>query len=348
MNFKVMAFDDGYGDNKLLSNGNPFLVPSFITPFKPLPQNEFSSSSGFTYYASSVEGKDYTFGDYASFLDSNPQWVGGENKHADKRFPLLFKSCLGLMTNEEVCNVHKMVMGLPVNSHNIKREDQLKNIVEGKHEMEISFDGEVFFERNVHIEELIIKPQPFGSLCDVILDSQGQICNKQVASGFNVIVDIGARTLNILTCHKLQTIDDLTLHTNDGIYTSYIDVGNYLKGELGITIPDGKLPSIIQSQQLNGYDLTPAIQAANENLANNIANIINKTLINSWGMVSTLIFTGGGAEVLKQYLMEDFKSKNTLFLNRFSTVRGFKKYGIRKAIQDNCIDVKVGNYDNRH
>ena len=343
-----MAFDDGYGDNKLNPYGDPFLIPSFITSFKSRPDNEFKTNSNLTYYASSIDGKDYTFGDYASVLDSNPQWVGGENKHSDKRFPLLFKSCLGLMTTKETDNIHKLVMGLPVNSNTDERVNLLKSIVEGKHEMELSLDGEMFFPRNIYVEELIVKPQPFGSLCDVILDDQGQISNKQLAKGFNVIVDVGARTCNVLCVDSLQQIDELTTHSNEGMYTAYFEVSRHLYKELGVNIPDGKLPSVIKAQEINGYDLSPIIQLANENLAYNIKNMVEKMYINSWGFVSSIVFTGGGAEVLKPHLQKMFANRPTLFLDRFSTVRGLRKYGIRKAVQDNMIQVEVGDYDNRH
>ncbi|MCB5369053.1 hypothetical protein [Collinsella aerofaciens] len=81
-----------------------------------------------------------------------------------------------------------------------------------------------------------------------------------------------------------------------------------------------------------------------EDHANKILNVLDKLLINSWAFVNTIIFTGGGAQILKPYL-EKRLSANSLFLNRFSNVRGLRKYGIRQAkrhIKRNSIHVKLG------
>jgi plasmid segregation protein ParM len=348
--YNVKALDDGYGDFKYDSRGIPALIPSFVTPFKPKPKDDFSSSSKLQYLASEVDGRKYVVGDYAMKLDPNIRWVGGENKHADNRFPVLLKTTLGLMCsgNHEV--IETLMMNLPIKYDTPERRTDLINIARGTHQVSISKDGEHFVNKVVTVEDVEIKKQPFGSICDVILDGNGEIMDKDTAKGFNVLVDIGARTLNILTVDALEEQPELSTQSNDGMFTAYSQVGSYLENEMGVIIPDGKLPQIIKAQEIKNRDITPLIEAAYENQANTILTILDKVLINSWGFVTSIIFTGGGATLLKPHFQKSVGTKvNTIFLDRYSNVRGLRKYGMRQAKKNikrpPGIRVKVGDND---
>jgi len=162
-----------------------------------------------------------------------------------------------------------------------------------------------------------------------------------VAKGFNLIVDIGARTVNVLTVDGLVPIHDLTTHSNDGMFTAYNEVAKFLEKELDVTIPDGKLPQIIQSKELNGYDLTDLIESSYHQLANQIKNMIEKLIINSKGFITSIIFTGGGSELLQPYLDSMFMEHHCIFLDRYSTVKGLKKYGVRQIQKEEKDKVQI-------
>lgn len=341
----VKALDDGYGDFKYDARGCPALVPSFVTPYKPKPQDMISNQAAkLNYIASEVNGNRYVVGDYAMKLDSNIKWVGGENKHADTRFPVMLKTTLGLMCsgNREV--IDTLMMNLPIKYDTPERREELTRIVKGTHEVGISTDGVNFINKLITVESVDIKKQPFGSICDVILSGDGELQDKTTARGFNVVVDIGARTLNILTLDALEEQPDLTTQTNDGMFTAYTQIGNYLEQELGVILPDGKLPHIIQAKELKGRDLTQLINQVYENQANTILNVLDKVLVNSWGLVTSIVFTGGGATLLQPYLNRAFNA-DVRFLDRYANVRGLRKYGIRTArknIKRTNISVVIG------
>lgn len=330
--FNVKAVDDGYGDVKFDSNGIPALIPSFVTSFKEKPQDEFSNQSKeLKYIAAEVEGRRYVIGDYAMKLDVNPNWIGGENKHDDYRFPILLKTTLGLMTTGPHEVIDMLMMNLPIKYDTPERRELLEKIAKDTHEVSISYDGKNFIRKAITVENLVIKKQPFGSLCDLILDGNGEIVDKKLAKGFNVIVDIGARTLNILTVDALEEQPGLTLQTSDGMFVPYLQVGNYLENELGVLIPDGKLPSIMLVKEIKGRDIAPLIDQVYMQHASNILTILDKALVTSWGFVTSIIFTGGGSEVLRPYLEKVAERIDTRFLGRFSTVRGLRKYGLRMS-----------------
>lgn len=350
--FNVKALDDGYGDVKYDSRGVPALIPSFVTSFKQKPKDSFSDSakSNLQYIASIVDDRKYVVGDYSMKLDPNIRWIGGENKHADSRFPVLLKTTLGLMSSGSREVIDTLMMNLPIKYDTPERRKLLKQLSEGTHEVSISTDGVNFTHKVITVESVDIKKQPFGSVCDVILDNDGEITQPELAKGFNVVVDIGARTLNILTLEALEEQPELTMQSNDGMFTAYTQVGNYLEEELDVLIPDGKLPQIINSKELKGRDLSPLINQVYDNHTNTINTILDKVLINSWAFVNNIIFTGGGATLLRPYLeAQSFRGVNTLFLDRFANVRGLRKYGLRQARRNikrtsSDVSVKIGNH----
>jgi plasmid segregation protein ParM len=348
----VMALDDGYGDVKFDSRGLPVLIPSFLTSFKEKPKDDFSSSSKLQYLASEVDGKRYVVGDYAMKLDPNIRWIGGENKHADSRFPALLKTTLGLMCTGKHESIDLLMMNLPIRYDTVERRLQLENLANGTHQVSLSRDGVNFAPKVITVKNTLIKKQPFGSLCDAILDGNGSIVNRELAAGYNVIVDIGARTLNILTVDALEEQPELSIQTNDGMFTAYSQVGAYLESELNAIIPDGKLPQIIQARTIKGRDISPLIDTAYENQANVILSVLDRVLVNSWAQVTSVIFTGGGSDkqLLGQYLAKGVRNRaNTLFMDRYANVRGLRKYGIYNAKslirKPSGISVKVGGHE---
>jgi plasmid segregation protein ParM len=348
-NWNVKALDDGYGDFKFDGTGKPDLIPAFATTFREKSDENMLSKQekGMKYVASEINGYKYVVGEYAMKLDPNIRWTGGENKHSDSRFPVILKTALGMMTTgaREVIDI--LVMNLPIKYDTAERREELTKIVRGTHDVSVSYDGTNFQRRSIVVEDVIIKKQPFGSLCDLMLNGMGEVDDYSIAKGFNVIVDIGARTLNVLTVNALDVVPELTTQTSDGMYTSYMQVGSYLENEFGGLIPDGKLPLIVKDRELRGRDLTPLIDRVYANQANTIINTLDKLFINSWNFVDNIILTGGGAEILKPYFNGRFNGINTIYLDRYANVRGLRKYGLKlskkRAKKPSTISAQIGS-----
>lgn len=227
-----------------------------------------------------------------------------------------------------------------------KRHKLLYDLIVKTHHVKISVNGKELEEKEITVKNLIIRKQPFGSLCDVILDKDGKIIHQDIAKGYNVIADIGARTFNLYTLNKLRPIADKSTSTQHGMYSAYQTVNKWIESNLGSPIPDGKIKSYIDEGKIKGYSLAKITEFAYRQLANRIKGVIEKTFINNWAMVDRIIFTGGGAteKLLKPYLEEAFKDKKVeiIFLGRYNTVNGLRKYGMlewRKTNKINKSDV---------
>jgi plasmid segregation protein ParM len=348
--YNVWCYDDGYGDNKCVTGEKHFIIPSNYTDWRHLQRDELNNKerNALDYVSVEFNGGKFLVGESAMRQDSKNSWFGGENKHEDRGFPILLNACLGLMADLPSEKVDCLVMGLPVQSdENGSRHSLLTSRVVGQHQMRVTLGDGSEFVREVVVENLIVKKQPFGSLCDIMLDDEGNIIEKDVAKGFNVVVDIGSRTLNVYTLDNLEPISDLCFQTNDGMYTSYMGVGNFVKNKIGYEIPTGKLPLYINNKFVKGIDLTPVIQKSFEILSYEIKKVIETRFINSWAFVDRIIFTGGGSELLKHWLSSMFIKKSVIFMDRFANARGLRKYGVRHIAKmkpkGQEISIKVGS-----
>jgi plasmid segregation protein ParM len=331
----VFAFDDGYGENKITNGSQSFVIPNLQTKYRPRPINDFTNSepNPLDFITAEINNEKYVIGKGAEEIDSSIEWIGGNNKHLDIGFPIILKSCLGMLAKEEKVIVDKLVMGLPVKEFRKKdRINQLEQLILNQdHFVKLEYANGSKATRKVIIKDLDVKMQPFGSLCDVVLDKNGEFIDYNTAMDYNVVVDIGARTLNILTAREMLEVPDLSTNTNHGMFYAYDMINEYLQYNEKPTIPTGQLPTVARKGRVGNIDITEQVAMSYQMLANQIHQIIETMFVNHWSLVNRVIFTGGGSVVLKKHLTKLFADKQTVFLSQESNANGLYKYGIKKA-----------------
>lgn len=348
MAISVWSFDDGYGDNKLFNGSYDILIPSNVTQWiKPMRKEDINDGGKIDPLGhlgieiDGLEGK-FLVGGGAVSQETSLNWTGGSNKHKDVNFPILAKACLGSLagTRNNVV-VEPIVMGLPVKEEESEsRRELLEELILGSHKMTLHYADGRESRKEVLVKELVTKKQPFGSFCDLILDGRGEIADKELAGSFTVIVDIGTRTLNIYTLDALNPITELSDTFNQGVQTSYNAVNDFIEDRLGFKVPTGKIGSTVKKGEIRNIDLTNVIDRSRQFLANEVFKIVDTMLVDSWVYVDNLIITGGGAEILGSYLKDMFPVK-PIFGGRYSTARGFWKYGIRHIVKVKKTSIQI-------
>lgn len=331
----IIAIDDGYGDSKFTIGHKAYHIPSFVTPYIKKLEQEIGviDTKTFDNLVIEVNGMKYYVGKSAIEQNSEIEWEGSDNKHKNPYFPILLNCVLSLMTKTDKTVVDTLVWGLPVLAdEQQERHELLRELILKTHSCKISVNGQPFEERSITVKNLIIKKQPFGSLCDIILDKNGKIIRKDIATGYNIIADIGARTFNLYSMNKLRPISDKSTNTNHGMYSAYEIVNQWIDSNIGGRVPDGKIKEYINEKKIKGYSLEKITELAYKQLANRIKGVIEKKFIDNWAMVDRIVFTGGGAteNLLKPYLEQAFSDKNVeiIFLGRYNTVNGLWKFGM--------------------
>jgi plasmid segregation protein ParM len=338
----IQSYDDGYGDGKSSSGLKTIRIPNAYADYMPKPEKDFEddglkANNGYTnplYDYISYKGSEGEFivGQSALSQSMDINWYGGDDKHTDLGFPIMLKTNLGLLAETESSVVDLLVMGLPCDKDNLTRRQILHEKVVRQHNVELELANGSKLNRTIHVKNLIVKKQPFGSFCDILLDEHGNVVDRELANGFVVVADIGSRTFNLYVLNKMEEVPELIDTSNNGMYTSYMRVGRFIKNKAGFNIPTGKLPLVVKDETFHQYDLTEVINNSHMKLAHEIKSFMDTKLVNAYGYVSHIIFTGGGAEVLKTHLKNLFINRsNLIFLDRYATARGLRKYGLFKA-----------------
>jgi hypothetical protein len=349
MSVKVYGWDDGYADQKGFDGRDTYLMPSFATrKGVELPEG-FGDAGEPEQFDHVVVEYENTYGKLMRVLvgkgalqqDLNGNINKDNNKHDDPLFPATIKALLGSMTpDSESVKMGTVSFGLPVETFKDEsRKEQIKKAVAKRHLFKISFADGTVYDKDITIEEVLFTKQPMASLLHLILNENGEIANEKLAQEFNVVVDIGGGTINILVIDKLKEVTELTTHTNDGMHTAYDNIGAELATDHDIKLKGAALMKAITiDKQVQGIDLAPYINTEYEIHAGEVKKIVKSKLNGIWGNVKNIIFTGGGTEALKEWLIPLFENDKEVnaeihVLDRFATAKGLYKLGVRHNVR---------------
>ena len=332
--FEIGAFDDGYADNKSKCRGNEvFVTPAYVTAWRPQYDNtdlDTTEKSGLDRIELTVDSHKYLVGKSAVQQDKRIQWNGVDNKHTDANFDILLKTHLGLISQSFKSDIVRLVMGLPVKaSLDTKRIEMLKEKAKGQHKFSIKLLGDTSSkDKTLYVEDVIVKAQPHGTLADLLLDEMGRLTDKDMAKKTIAISDIGGKTHNLYVVESLDPLADYCDTTNNGMYTAYGWVKGWINAKWpDIKLSDGQMQKVIQDKEVRGYDITQLITQSYEQLAKNIIIELNTKWDSAFSHIDQILFTGGGAEVLKPYLQKEFLRAK--YYNQAKNVEGMLKQGIR-------------------
>jgi plasmid segregation protein ParM len=187
------------------------------------------------------------------------------------------------------------------------------------------YDGK---NRNTNIDKAVIVAQPHGTLFNLILDDKGQIANKVLATSGVAIYDIGFKTNDGIVFKNLEPVGRLTLHSKNGMYVAYEEIRSRINQMFnGLEVKLYEIPEVVKSRQIRGTSIDGVINDAFHHLASNIISEIKSKWDDAWE-IENIVFTGGGAELLKPYLMQAYSC--TFPPNcQTSNAEGMLKYAIR-------------------
>ncbi|ALA07136.1 putative ParM [Brevibacillus phage SecTim467] len=359
----VWAMDDGFGDDKGFDGEETLLVPNYIKPVGRIytddetsdispderiiaevhekikqPRIKFEDAEG-EFPADQYRTEKYIVGIGALEKEKGSDWNGSlEFKHMDVDFKPYLSTCLCLMAERypEEIEVDLLVMGLPVDEHEKgDRKTFLKSLAVGTHHVTITKGNEEPFTRIVHVKDVLIYKQPMGTVYFYVFDDMGKFKKDSIAEDFNVVSDIGARTHNVYACKEMRKEDDYLGSSESGIYSAYEFVRDQL-ANMDIKVTVAQLVARLETKEINGYDFAPLLDKAYQRLASTIIKELTTKIQQSKDTINRIIFTGGGSEVLKEYLLPlakaVFKKQEIIWGDRFTTVKGYRNAGVRAIL----------------
>lgn len=220
-----------------------------------------------------------------------------------------------------------VVIGLPIHKMSIAKQvgELYKNRTFGG---KLGFFGAYEDKiKRVNVDKVAIVTQPHGTLFSIILDDKGAIQDTQKASKGIAIYDIGFKTNDGIVFKSLETLGRLTIMSKNGMHVAFEAIKNRVSQRFnGLEVKLYEVPSLIASRAVRGVNIGDIIDEAFYELALNIIGEVRAKWEDAWE-IEEIVFTGGGAELLKPYLMQAFQ--DSLFCGMTTNVEGNLKYAYR-------------------
>lgn len=326
----LFGLDLGNGDIKVISNvsNGPVIFPSVVGRLDDYTSLELSSTDKISNMSVMIEGKEFAVGNMALKNSRNPNHDVTEDKYLSDSTGLLANTALSL-TSQQAYSVGGVVIGLPI--HKMAISKKVAEEYKGKKfGTKVGFFGEYEPKvKMVAIEHVLVVAQPHGTLFNLILDDDGKIRNKELAESGVAIFDIGYKTNDGVVFKNLDPIGRLTIHSKNGMHEAFDEIRSRINRRFkGLEIKTYEVPEIIRTGTIKGEGVKDIINDSLYNLAMNIINEIKTRWEDAWE-VERVIFTGGGASLLKPYLTQAFADAIFPDNCRTSNAEGFLKYANR-------------------
>ncbi len=317
----ILGQDNGYDAIKVVTRDKQVSFKSLVGPYKP----SLFSLNGRHDIVLVDEAGQWVVGDGAVgqslFLKRREE--GDWYRTADYRRLML--AGFGQATSARGVRL-LVVTGLPVSYYQ-----------PGKAEVEALFSGVHRVEllnrpaQRIEVELCRVVPQPFGTIFDQAMDSNGRVVDRELAQGPTGVIDIGGKTTNLLQMSNFRDDSARITAINLGAWDLVRAVQEHLNRDYpDLEVSEPELMTAVRAGQIwyhdRFVDLTPAI----EPMLAEMGEVIEATARQLWrggANLRRLLLTGGGANLLGPRLQQVFRQAELVPDSRFANARGYWKYG---------------------
>jgi plasmid segregation protein ParM len=330
----IVGVDIGYGYTKATSGGDQVVFPSVVGKAERVRYESDLNRSGENECAGQIavitELGDRFVGELA-LLQSRVHWtLLDRSRVQDPSARLLFLSALSELvgvTSEQ--GAFRVVTGLPTQWY-ADREKVVEQL-SGSHVLR-RVNGRQVVQR-FSVDDLIVVPQPFGSLFTTILDSEGRIVDEELARGRLGVIDVGTFTTDYVLVDALRYIEKGSGSISTAMSRAYQLIGRSILDAFGLDLRMHEVDSVVR----RGYVTVFGEQRDIEWLASPVLDAIAEEVLAEagtlWGDgrdLDAVLVTGGGAITLGERICRRYPHARMLDDASMANVRGFERYGRRK------------------
>lgn len=272
-------------------------------------------------------GEVYAIGDMALKNSAIRNHNTTDDKYLSDESEILIETALSLNGGNSAVTEANVILALPL--HKLEIVSEIERRFKGKtFNSKIGFFGHYDYVKKTIISDIKVIGQPYGTLFNLILDSNGNIVNKDLAKSGLAIFDIGYKTNDGIVFRNLEPISRLKIASKNGMYVAYEEIRREISKKFnGLDLRLFDIPQIIKSGTIRGVDIENIIDEAFYNLSYNIILEVKNSWEGAWE-IDNIVFTGGGSELLQPYLSQAFEA---IFPQspRISNAEGLLKYANR-------------------
>jgi plasmid segregation protein ParM len=321
----VVGLDHGNGFVKVQGAKKKLVLPSYIGEFAKVgtSYNDVADLKLNEYTHADYKKETYVWGEDVQQVSGAISTYGQNNRYKNKFYQLisLFAIYEALGAGKTFDDV-LVITGVPSDEKGTSAEQDLIDGLIGLH----NING-----KKINIVEVIVLPQPLGTVMSLYLDNEGYIKESSYQTGRIGITDIGTGTTDLDVVVNLRRQDEYT-SVPFGMRDIFTNVEKYLKtkGVKNISIPrieDGWKLGVYTESARHTHSFGEYKKKALEDVFKHIEEGINK----HWKdlrQFDKIILTGGGATTFRQQFdsfLDDIYEipKNPQTAN----VEGFYNYG---------------------
>jgi plasmid segregation protein ParM len=254
----------------------------------------------------------------------------------------------GLLIKNGTINVPvNLVSGLPIGYFK-RHHERFPGILAGHHAVTYHYPNGQTISRAIYINKVRMLPQPLGSILNLLMDEQGRISQRELASQKIGVVDIGFRTTDFSIMDRLRHIDRGSRTIDSGISKAFGLIAQKLQEKCGVAVELYRLYQAVEEGTIRmrgkPINFTAIRDQVFEQLAGAIAGEIDRLWADDWDM-DMILLTGGGSRELAKHL-RPMIAGNVVPMephtdSRLNNVFGYVKYG--KFVWGNGADGKAGD-----
>ncbi|MCP9305827.1 MULTISPECIES: ParM/StbA family protein [Lactobacillaceae] len=343
----IFSLDLGNKQTKLKSSKAEYVLPSRYLNQADMPMSVGNSTMNNDLHTYSVPFSDdkYVWGrdiDGLHLDEYLADTIMYGARYDSEAFKLLANFALGLLASDfkaakdQVLEV-VVTAGLPTGDY--ADQGQLKallKVLEGQHQ--VTIDDKIV---TVRVRKVYILPQPIGTLYNELLDDEGFIQNKDLLDEKVGIVDVGGGTILIDTILNFELSGKNRHQFNTGVNDLYEAIANGINGDTSLYQLEKDLRKGNQQHHWSYRfsknrqdDITDLVCKEIDRFTRRLVANVTSTLKNL-NSIDTLFFTGGGANLLNQKILNTTFTNAVIVKNtEVANVNGFYKYGLSQQAQN--------------
>jgi len=328
---EVVGIDIGFGYTKA-SNGKKSLVfKSIYGEATNIQFREHIVDGGAEEHLHiEIDGEGFFVGELAERQSSDRNFTLDQDQLMSKFAKILSLAALSRLVerNEPV----KVVTGLPVKYFTTHKARLTKELT-GRHTVIMTKADGTREETVINVGQVRVIPQPFGSMFNLMLNDAGETGDKRFLQEKIGVIDIGFRTADYSIANRTKYLERGSRSTDSGISQAFALLGSKLQEISGVNIELYRLFDAVEKGSIKirgkNFELGKITEHVFAQLAEDIANEVNRLWADEWD-IDSIVLSGGGGSVLAPYLTPllegEIMSMDDSVDARYNNVHGYTKY----------------------
>ena len=190
--------------------------------------------------------------------------------------------------------------------------------------------------QSLQVTEVKVIPQPFGALLAATLDDNGRIItDNELATGSVGVIDVGGKTTNLLSVHRLSEIGRETASVNAGAWDAVRGLRSWLDTHCpDLELRDHQVVEAIVARQVKYYGESLALSRQVEDVLEPLAEQILAQATQLWNggaALDAILVSGGGALLLGPLIRRHFRHARVVEKPVWANALGFWRFAERLA-----------------